>query len=176
MARKASLGLEMSKVANLAVEVVEGVLAIAAGAAFAAIMIPVGLVSVGLRAFVPREPYSGENTYGFKDGDFVRMHFPGSEDSLEEGHLTWVDFTGSQKFTNICSDRLFLWHVSKGLRDKWQNQPHCYDTGRLEYFELATAKDNDEIKKWLYEEYKPDYAEKFYQAWLKRLGGVNVSA
>ena len=118
--------------------------------------------------------------YGFHDHDFIRMHFPGAEDSMEEGQLAWIHF--DNQGSDWPSDRLYLRPVSKKLIRRWKKETPgafpIYDAGRLEYCTLATEKDNLQIKGYLFYTYRPPSAQVYYNAWLKRLGEkkVNVSA
>jgi hypothetical protein len=118
-------------------------------------------------------------TWGFRDRDFIRMHFF-EKNAYEEGALAWVDFGQGTMARGSCGDRLYLVPVSKKLRKRWKAGEMgafpIYDTERLELCKLATPNDNKEIREYLFENYKPEFAKRYYEAWLKRLGNVDVSA
>jgi hypothetical protein len=123
----------------------------------------------------PLSPGDYGYTYGFKDHDFIRMHFPEKNPPMEEGHLAWIIFDGPK-----CGDRLVLRPINKQLIERWKKETPgalpIYETGRLEYCKLASAKDNAEIKQYLFDNYIPSQAKNYYEEWLKRLGHVDVSA
>lgn len=165
--QRAARGVKMNKLSKIFYEIAENV----AAGAFVAVLIPIGVIGSLASFLFPGEPYLGENTYGFKDKDFVRMHFPpAAGEAMEEGYLAWIDFRQSG---NYCGDRLCLSPVSQKLIERWKKEiPGAlpiYDTGRLEHFKLASANDNVEIKQYLFKYYKPEYANRYYKAWLKRL-------